>query len=79
MLRVRYGQPPGCPVLAALARNRGNETRFRRNINFDGTKLRLERSRPKTTTYGMNRFFAPLFDQSETRQIIPRMIVLRQP
>jgi len=26
-------------------------------INFDGTKLRIERSRPKTTTYGMNCYF----------------------
>jgi hypothetical protein len=33
---------------------------------FDGTKLRLEGSRPETTTYGMKSTLSPVFDHSES-------------
>ena len=42
------------------------------NINFDGTKLRLEGSRPKTTTNGMNCYF-PLYSISQNRLAVFRL------
>ena len=35
----------------------------------DGTKLPLEGSRPKTTTYGMKLLFSPELDASESHQV----------
>ena len=42
-------------MLAALARRRA--TPLPVNINFDGTKLALEPTRPKTTIYGIDSTF----------------------
>lgn len=47
------GLTSGCSTLAGLAPKIGRRPPPA-NINFDGTKLALEESRPKTTTYGMN-------------------------
>ena len=41
--------------------------RLAAEIIFDGTKLPIERSRPKTTTDGRKLLFLALFDQSELR------------
>ena len=48
----------GCPTLAALMPEI-RRSPPRTEIIFDGTKLALERRRPKTTTYGMKLLFSP--------------------
>jgi hypothetical protein len=53
--RLRYEQLSRCPTIAEFAQNRATSA-FRKN-NFDGTKLPLEPSRSKTTTYGMKSLF----------------------
>jgi len=65
VLRVRHGQPSGCPILASLAQNRPRSASGRNNFWRNETS---PRAHPSQNHYGWYiLLFSALFDQSELR------------